>query len=89
VSILYLGLHLRRLREAAGLGTRELADRTGIAHSRVDAIEAGAKDVTLLEVAALAAVFGYTVDDVWAAIVELIRSDGGSSGKVGTGEHRD
>jgi hypothetical protein len=42
-----------------------------------------------LEVAALAAVFGYTVDDVWAAIVELIRSDGGSSGKVGTGEHRD
>jgi plasmid maintenance system antidote protein VapI len=51
------------------LETSDVAHRTGIAANRVEAIEAGANDVTFLEVVALAELFGSTADEIWVATV--------------------
>jgi transcriptional regulator with XRE-family HTH domain len=64
-----LGPYLRRLREGAELDSLELGRRTGVAPSRIDAIEAGATDTTFLEVVLLARAFRESVDDIWAAVL--------------------
>lgn len=89
MSILYLGPVLRRLRESARLGTGELAERSGVAHRRVEAIEAGAKDATLLEVAALAHELGYTVDEIRAALIADVFLDAASVSGHGERAHDD
>ena len=85
MTIEFLGPYLRRIREAAGLETSDAARDTGISLRRVDAIEAGAKDATLLEVAQLAHLYGHTVDELLAALAEPSRSSLQWSSRRGQG----
>jgi transcriptional regulator with XRE-family HTH domain len=85
VTLQFLGPYLRRIREAAGLETSDLARDTGIAKRRVEAIEAGAEDVTFLEVAELAHLLGHSVDEVLAALHEQSRADLQAASRRGQG----
>jgi transcriptional regulator with XRE-family HTH domain len=49
-----LGDDLRRLREARGLGVRELADRAGISHASLVALESAKRYPSLRTLEALA-----------------------------------
>jgi transcriptional regulator with XRE-family HTH domain len=56
-----VGQILRRLRAQHGLSVREVAERSGLSHSFLHAVERGESDISLGRLARLARVFGYDI----------------------------
>lgn len=56
-----IGQILRRLRAQHGLSVKEVAERSGLSHSFLHAVERGESDIALGRLARLAHVFGYDI----------------------------
>lgn len=59
-----LGAHIKKLRQAKGLTTREFANVTDIAHSQVWRIESGRVDPTISTLLAIARTLEVSLEDL-------------------------
>ena len=59
-----VGENIKRLREAAGLTQRELADKVSVGRTWIAQIERGAKCPSVVFAADLARVFGCSIDEL-------------------------
>lgn len=67
--------NLRRLRKQAGLSRRQLADMVGVSQLTISVYEQGRCTPSVKAVAALAAAFGCTLDDLFTMPADDLFTD--------------